>query len=338
MSDLLTLPRRGRGRQTVEAESQYQRDLASFCEAVLQFRSRLDFEVSARGWGYTFEGEGSIQKNDIDLVERLINECRKNGHLPLNICAVDEKRAFENVEHIDDTSPEEEAQWIVDYALNAFQDYRPFSFWSDKPYYLQTVVEKTDLKSLYRAISHRFHIPIANAGGWGDLHVRASMMERFRDWEAEGKQCVLLYCGDHDPGGLCISSFLRSNMAELSGTVGWSPDNLIIDRFGLNRDYIDAHGLVWIENLITNKGKDLADPKHPDHFKPYVQDYIREHGKRKVEGNALLKNPEAGRDLYRQTILKYIDPDAPLAYERSLEPARETVRAEVQRLLAEDAL
>jgi hypothetical protein len=40
--------------------------------------------------------------------------------------------------------------------------------------------------------------------------------------EAEGKHCVLLYCGDHDPGGLNISEFLRSNMADLAVAVDWN--------------------------------------------------------------------------------------------------------------------
>ena len=88
------------------------------------------------------------------------------------------------------------------------------------------------------------HIPFANAKGWGDLNVRADMMRRFQEWEDQGKGCVLLYCGDHDPGGLHISGFLRSNMADLADAVGWSPDHLEINRFGLNYDFIQEQGLT----------------------------------------------------------------------------------------------
>ena len=49
--------------------------------------------------------------------------------------------------------------------------YAPFSFWEDKAYYLQMLTEKIDLKELFKSVCARFHIPIANAGGWGDLHV-----------------------------------------------------------------------------------------------------------------------------------------------------------------------
>jgi hypothetical protein len=58
------------------------------------------------------------------------------------------------------------------------------------------------------------------------------MMKRFAKHEAAGRQMVLLYCGDHDPGGLNISGSLRSNLEDMAGAAGWHPTNLIIDRFG----------------------------------------------------------------------------------------------------------
>jgi hypothetical protein len=122
-------------------------------------------------------------------------------------------------------------------------------------------------------------------------------------------------------------------MVELSAAVGWSPDELTIDRFGLNADFIKAQGLTWIDGLETGSGKDLADPRHPDHFKAYVQDYLRQFGARKVEANALVVRPEAGRELCRQAILRYLPEDAPERYGKALERPREAVRRMVIRLL-----
>ena len=65
--------------------------------------------------------------------------------------------------------------------------------------------EKSNLKNLFSKVCAEFCVPIANVGGWGDLNVRAGFMQRFKEKEAEGKECVLLYCGDFDPGGLQIS-------------------------------------------------------------------------------------------------------------------------------------
>jgi hypothetical protein len=79
-----------------------------------------------------------------------------------------------------------------------------------------------------------------------------------------GRRCVLLLCGDHDPGGLHITDKIRKNLSDLSGTVGWTPENLIISRFGLNADFIDRYGLTWIDNLETSSGQQLDDAEHSD--------------------------------------------------------------------------
>jgi len=162
-------------------------------------------------------------------------------------------------------------------------------------------------------------------------------MKRFSWWEALGKQPVLLYCGDFDPMGLKISDVLRDNLAELSGAVGWSPENLIIDRFGLNLDFITTQGLTWIDGLTTGSGKNLEDPSHKDHQKAYVQEYLRLYGSRKVEANAMVVRPEPSRALLRKTILRYLPADAPARYQARLAPHRDTLRLEVMRLLRESS-
>ena len=67
--------------------------------------------------------------------------------------------------------------------------------------------------------------------------------------EAKGKACALLYCGDFDPGGLNISDFIPKNFDDLAGAVGWSPGEFVVERFGLNYDFIEEQGLTWIEKI-----------------------------------------------------------------------------------------
>jgi hypothetical protein len=329
------LPRRARGRQNGAAEAQYQEDLSEFCRRILEIRSRLDFEVGTRGWAYLLEGQGVITKGEFDEAERLITRCRKTGFLPLNICAEDGKRKASCLEHLDDADVEGKARSVASFVEQAHHYYTPISFWDDLDVYLETAVEKGDLKSLFLRVAEEFYVPIQNIGGWADINVRAGMMRRFAEQEARGKTCVLLYCGDHDPGGLQISHFLRANLAELEQAVGWSPRNLVIDRFGLDYDFIEQHGLTWIDNLETSSGRSLADPRHPDHAKPYVQSYLRRFGARKVEANALVARPEAGRALYRAAILKYVPESALADYERHLAEKREELRLAITEVMAQ---
>lgn len=305
MSGRIELPTAKRGRRTAAQQSEYEAQLSDFYAAIRQINSRLDFAVSARGWCYLMENAGAITKAEFDRVEALINAARKAGNLPIDICAMDENRSFDCVEYPDTPDIDAYLAGAMEATERWLASYSPLSFWDEQPYYLEILVEKIDLKSLFAPICRNIAMPIANAKGWPDIHARAAMMERFKKHEAAGRQCVLLYCGDHDPAGLHIAESYRAMFADIPA-VGWTPDNLIIDRFGISAEFIEAHRLTWIDNLVTGSGKDLADPRHPDHGKPYVKDYLRRFGARKVEANALVVAPQAGRQLFRAAIERYL--------------------------------
>ncbi len=330
----IRFPKRSLGRQSVQAERQYKRERTAFFDAIRQIESGLDFKVSSRGWCYILEEHG-LRKGDFDAAQRLINDCRKSGDLPIDICALDEGRATACLDKIHDTAPEEEAKDWADYVRNdAYLAYQPFAFWVWLDVYLEMTVEKIDLIGLFEPVCSEFHVPLTNVSGWNDINRRAEIMQRFAYWERRDKRCVLLHCGDHDPGGLQISGFLRSNFADLTHAVGWSPDDLEIDRFGLNADFIRKHRLTWIDNLETGSGKRLDDQRHNDHYKPYVQSYLEEFGARKVEANALVVRAKAGRALCRRAILKYVPEGAVARYERRLAAARQQMQRHLRKLLA----
>ena len=325
-----------RGRPTAAANAKYETKLRAWCEGIKKIASssELDFSVSSRGWCYVLEEYGLL-KGDFDTAQALINSCRKSGYLPLDICCEDERRTAEHLEKIDDDDPEEKRLTLSLTSTRAQDYYTPFSFWEAQGTYVEVLVEKIDLKNLFSSVCEPFHIATTNASGWSDLHSRAAMMQRFAHWERRGKKIVLLYCGDHDPGGFHISGFIKKNLNDMAGAVGWSPDKLKIDRFGLDTKFINRHNLTWIENLHTAKGEyPLDDERHQDHKKDYVQSYLKEHGARKVEATALVKRPRAGRALCRQAILKYLNVDAPAEFESSLELPRQQMREEIDRLLA----
>jgi hypothetical protein len=329
------LPKLPPHRPSAATKAAHQEKVAAFCAVILELQSRLDFSVGSRGWAYILEGERYIDKDEIDAAQVLINACRKSGDLPLDICSEDNKRVAENVEEID-PDPAEMAARVHDYVQTAEHHYTPFSFWDDLDTYVQMGVEKSNIKNLFAKTCAGLYVPIANLGGWADLNVRAGFMRRFAEKEAQGKQCVLLTFTDHDPGGLNISNFLRSNLEELAHAVQWSPDNLVIERFGLDYDFIEREQLTWIDNLATSKGEyPLDDERHSDHFKDYVQSYLREFDARKVEADALLKVPDLGRELCRRAILKYVPANTPRRYRTKLKPMRAEMRRELDHLLRE---
>jgi len=325
----MIVPKQGRGRPTKAATELYQQQLKKFASSMIKLTSRLDFKVSSRGWCYVLENEGQIKKSEFDIVQRLINDCRKSGVLPIDICAEDGARIYNHIQSIDNAN---NSKYLDDLNTRIYQTlntYTPYSFWDDKKVYIQMLVEKIDLKSLFNPICEKYHVPIANCKGWSDINMRYDLMTRYKEYEAAGCQCYLLYCGDHDPSGLLISDTVRNNLSDISGAADWKPKHLIINRFGLNYDFIIDNNLSWIDGLETGSKKkinDLADPRHPDHNKPYVQDYISQFGARKVEANALVIKPVEGRQLCEQAILNILqDDDAISKYNDDMNKIRKTI-------------
>jgi hypothetical protein len=321
------LPVTRRGRRSAEQQADYEQQLRRFAEHLQELASRFDFKLGARGWCYILEQERSITKGEFDKAESLITECRKTGFLPVDFTAEDSARRAENLQsRCDDDDPAEHAAALASAPFDACDDYLPAHFWDRQKVYVEVVVEKIDLKGLFGPVCDEFYVPITNAKGWNDINGRVAMMRRFRKHELAGRRCFLEYCGDHDPGGLQMSRFLRDNLKELERAVGWSPDNLVINRFGLNYDFIEDNHLTWIDNLETGSGKRLDDAKHPQHYCEYVQEYIARYGARKCEANALVVAPEAGRELCRQAILQHVSLRAVRKYKSWLAKRREAVR------------
>jgi hypothetical protein len=311
--------------------------LQVFADALLEVSKSITIKASARGWAYLLEGEKlngkTITKADFDQIEGNVNDCRKAGYIPVDFVAEEEARGFDGVETPDTDTPTEYMKGYLDAVLTCENWYTP-DWWEGEEYYIQMLVEKVDLKTLFSPVCMEYHIPIATAKGWASIMQRAIYAKRFKQAEEVGLRTVLLYCGDHDPDGLRISDFIRSNLEDLTeihwidGTEGYDPTNLEITRFGLDYEFITKNNLTWIDNLITGSKKNLASPSHPNNKLPYVQDYIRQFGVRKCEANAIMKKPEEAEELCRGAIEAYLGEGAL----RRFKAKRDKVHQELERI------
>jgi hypothetical protein len=290
-------------------------NLKKFAQQLIELSYQIGFKVSARGWCYQLESSRLINKDQFDRVENVINKCRKKGILPIDFVAEEEGRQFSGIERPQDETPLEYLKSYMEAPLNCHRWYTP-DWWDGEEYYIQMLVEKIDLKTLFSPVCEKYHIPIATSKGWSSMLQRAGYAKRFQEAEEKGLTCVLLYCGDHDPDGLRISDFIKSNLLDIqditweNGSNGYDPGNLIIQRFGLDADFIFRHNLTWIDNLITGSGKNLASPAHKNFKMPYVREYIQRFGERKCEANAIVPMPEEARELVESTIVSFVGPGA----------------------------
>jgi hypothetical protein len=161
--------------------------LITFAEQVEELSSQVG-KMSARGWCYALEGMNLITKGQFDRVETLINECRTKGYLPIDFTAEEEGRQFSGVEEPDDQTPEEQLKGVLNYALSCENQYTP-DWWDGEKYYIQMIVEKIDLKTLFEPVCEDYKIPIATAKGWSSLLMRATYARRFKDAEEELGYC-----------------------------------------------------------------------------------------------------------------------------------------------------
>jgi hypothetical protein len=162
VSQILSIvPTRPMGRPHPNQEQAYQQWLRDWANGILRLDKRIGFKVSSRGWCYLLEEYG-LSKGDFDDAEKAINICRKAGYLPLDICAEDVRRLARGLEDIDAADHEDYAASIFAGVDLCHESYVPFSFWDDKKFYIEMVVEKIDLVSLFMPVCRRFRIPIKN--------------------------------------------------------------------------------------------------------------------------------------------------------------------------------
>lgn len=285
-----------------------------FADMLIKLNAEIGFKISTRGWCYFIENKGMINKDQFDRVMNAIARCRKEGYLPVDFLADDENRMFKGVvepSNRNGITIKDVIASNLNYVLEGSSGFIP-DYWQDEEYYIQIVVEKIDLVTLFESVANDYRIPIANAKGWSSVYQRAEYARRFKEAEDMGLKCVLLYCGDYDPDGLRISDTIMSNLYDVKnvyfsdGFQGYDPSSLIIDRFGINYDFIMKHGFTWIDNLITGSGLDLSSAHHRNHHMPYVKEYINRVGVRKCESNAMINTISAAKQLVRDAIEKYL--------------------------------
>ncbi len=288
-------------------DPEYERMLGEFAAEMKRINDQRTEKIrpSGRGWGYVLEGLGLCDKGQFEAVAKAINDCRKIGTLPIIDFVAedqDETRHFHGLMQAADPvrallDLREQVKGTFDALVSLTTDY-----WDGEKYYVMMVVEKGDILNLFKPVCEEYKVPVVSSKGWYPITLRAQIAILSKKAEARGLTPVVLLFYDHDPGGLKISDRFRKNLKDCERGTGWSPDRLIIDRFGLNADAIEKYHLTWIDNLKSSSGREVNDPE-----------YIKRFGRRKCESNALFRNDEtlrAGRALCRQAIEKYLGKDA----------------------------
>jgi len=283
--------------------------LRTFANKLIELQKDYDSKYPSRDWCYILEGYNLIRKGQFDYVQKnLINECRKRGFLPIDFIAEDESRQIINLYEPENETVEALVVEQIDVLFN-LGDYHKLPYWENEECFIQMGVEKKGLISLFNPICEKYNIPIANFKGWSDLNLFNNLARNFKEMEKKGKIPIMFFYGDHDPKGLQISEKIKKLFYDYIDGTKWNPINLVVDRIGLNYDFIEEYNLMWIDNLESSSGKQPKRDVFGNYEDLYIHNYISQFGERKVEANAVIKVPAIVRNYLVEKIESYLGED-----------------------------
>lgn len=181
--------------------------------------------------------------------------------------------------------------WLIEEdeqeVLNEIESGLALDFWERQNTYVEVWVEKDALSSVIRRPCERYRVPYMPCKGYLSASEAWRSGRRFQSMYEQGRQCVLIHLGDHDPSGIDMTRdnedrlFTYSEGAEID-----------VRRIALNMDQVRQY------NPPPNPAK-ITDSR--------AREYIKRFGRVSWELDAL--EPSVLETLIRQEIETLIDPD-----------------------------
>lgn len=187
----------------------------------------------------------------------LINDARLAGYIDW-YAIEDRTRNLRTLSHWD--SPKE----IIETASRQYKK----DMWETQDYYVEVWVEKEALSDVVGQTCDRLDVPYFSCRGYVSQSEMWSASRRIQRKQSEGKYCILLHLGDHDPSGIDMSRDIEERLV----LFGVRPDTFLFKRIALNMEQIEEL------NPPPNPAK-LTDSR--------CQSYIREYGDSSWELDAL---------------------------------------------------
>jgi len=231
--------------------------------------------ISGRGIGYKLfiaRLTTAMAKPVMQRVYRLLKEARERGIIPWD-WIVDETREIEQPARWDDP-----AAYVRAVARSYRRDY-----WQQQPVRVQVWSEKGTVRGVLGPVLDRYGVgflPVHGFNGATTMHDVCI--------DADDRPLIILYVGDYDPSGLCMSEIDLPKRFEKYGG-----DHVFLKRIALTE-----------EHLSDLPSFPAADKKKDPRYRWFVENY----GERCWELDAL--DPNDLRDLVEAAINAEIEPDA----------------------------
>ncbi len=188
--------------------------------------------------------------------------------------------------------PTKSSEWdtVSDLIESALYAYR-LPRWSNQEYYVELYCEKQAMESVLLPMAKKYHIYFGINKGYSSASTMYAIAKRMEEKIAEGKRCVILYLGDHDPSGLDMVRDIQTRVCEFLNLSTMCQEFETI-QIALNKKQIDEF------DPPPNPAK-ITDPR--------AKWYLKEHGNKSWELDAL--EPKVLSEITEKAIRNYLDID-----------------------------
>ena len=180
---------------------------------------QLYYQFVSRGWientERSYKNLGKLVTNArmAGLIDWTAIEDRNRGHMVFPTCE-DEDELIANLE----------------YQIR-------YDFWERQPYYVEVWVEKEALGNVIAKACRPWKTPYMSCKGYLSASEAWRAGRRMLEKYDEGKECVVIHLGDHDPSGIDMTRDNQDRLdtfAEVFGAVK-------VRRIALNMDQVEQH-------------------------------------------------------------------------------------------------
>ena len=265
-------------------------------EEIIDEYTREGYQLTLRQLYYQFVSRDLIPNTERSYknLGNLITKARMGGYL--SWLSIEDR----NRGHVAPYIQENELD-----ILSGLAGHIEFDRWADQDTYIEVWVEKDALGNVIERACAPLQVPFMACKGYLSASQAWAAGQRFKEQLENGKNCVLLHLGDHDPSGIDMTRDNRERL-QLFAEDQWQ---ITVDRIALNMDQVHQY------NPPPNPAK-LSDSR--------AKDYIKAYGNSSWELDAL--EPSVIVQLIRDSVEPYIDRDVWEDTERREEDKKELLR------------
>ncbi|HCG6305613.1 TPA: hypothetical protein NJ145_004162 [Vibrio parahaemolyticus] len=251
--------------------------LVSIAQSIIEDYQREGYTLTLRQLYYQFVARDLIENSERSYknLGTVITKARMAGLL--------------DWEAIEDRNREHKEFWFQEDETSVIErlpNYIQFDQWDRQPFYVEVWVEKEALGNVVSRACDPYLVPHMSCKGYLSASEAWRAGKRYEQKLYDGKRCVLIHLGDHDPSGIDMTRDNRDRI-DLFTRI---PQEVEVVRLALNRDQIDQF------NPPPNPAK-ITDSR--------AKEYIKRFGSTSWELDAL--EPQVMTEMIQSEIDKYID-------------------------------